>query len=115
MPSVSAFRQENGTDRWTATVTFVADGDYVLNFKTTDKAGNSYKTVAGDFSGAAAQNFTIDKTAPQLTIGGITTNTAYKKVPTIVVKRGRQITPPPLPPARWAPALTVSPRWLNAR
>ena len=86
VPGVSAFRQENGTDRWTATVTFVADGDYVLNFKTTDKAGNSYKTVAGDFSGAAAQNFTIDKTAPQLTIGGITTNTAYKKVPTIVVK-----------------------------
>lgn len=86
VPSVSAFRQENGTDRWTATVTFVADGDYVLNFKTTDKAGNSYKTVAGDFSGAAAQDFTIDKTAPQLTIGGITTNTAYKKVPTIVVK-----------------------------
>lgn len=86
VPGVSAFRRENGTDRWTATVTFVADGDYVLNFKTTDKAGNSYKTVAGDFSGAAAQNFTIDKTAPQLTIGGITTNTAYKKVPTIVVK-----------------------------
>lgn len=86
VPSVSAFRQENGTDRWTATVTFVADGDYVLNFKTTDKAGNSYKTVAGDFSGAAAQDFTIDKTAPQLTIGGITTNTAYKKVPTIVAK-----------------------------
>ena len=86
VPSVSAFRQENGTDRWTTTVTFVADGDYVLNFKTTDKAGNSYKTVAGDFSGAAAQDFTIDKTAPQLTIGGITTNTAYKKVPTIVVK-----------------------------
>lgn len=86
VPSVSAFRQENGTDRWTATVTFVADGDYVLNFKTTDKAGNSYKTVAGDFSGAAAQDFTIDKTAPQLTIGGITTNTAYKKVPTIAVK-----------------------------
>lgn len=70
----------------TATVTFVADGDYVLNFKTTDKAGNSYKTVAGDFSGAAAQDFTIDKTAPQLTIGGITSNTAYKKVPTIVAK-----------------------------
>lgn len=86
VPGVSAFRRENGTDRWTATVTFVADGDYVLNFKTTDKAGNSYKTVAGDFSGAAAQNFTIDKTAPQLTIGGITTNTAYKKVPTIVAK-----------------------------
>lgn len=86
VPSVSAFRQENGTDRWTATVTFVADGDYVLNFKTTDKAGNSYKTVAGDFSGAAAHDFTIDKTAPQLTIGGITTNTAYKKVPTIVAK-----------------------------
>ena len=86
VPGVSAFRRENGTDRWTATITFVADGDYVLNFKTTDKAGNSYKTVAGDFSGAAAQNFTIDKTAPQLTIGGITTNTAYKKVPTIVVK-----------------------------
>lgn len=40
VPSVSAFRRENGTDRWTATVTFVADGDYVLNFKTTDKAGN---------------------------------------------------------------------------
>lgn len=86
VPGVSAFRRENGTDRWTATITFVADGDYVLNFKTTDKAGNSYKTVAGDFSGAAAQNFTIDKTAPQLTIGGITTNTAYKKVPMIVVK-----------------------------
>lgn len=86
VPGVSAFRRENGTDRWTATVTFVADGDYALNFKTTDKAGNSYKTVASDFSGAAAQDFTIDKTAPQLTIGGITTNTAYKKVPTIVVK-----------------------------
>ncbi len=86
VPGVSAFHRENGTDRWTATITFAADGDYVLDFKTTDKAGNSYKTVAGDFSGAAAQNFTIDKTAPQLTIGGITTNTAYKKVPAIVVK-----------------------------
>lgn len=86
VPGISTFRRENGTDRWTATITFAADGDYVLNFKTTDKAGNSYKTVASDFSGAAAQNFTIDKTAPQLTIGGVTTNTAYKKVPTIVVK-----------------------------
>lgn len=87
-PSVSSFRQSS-SDVWTATVTFSADGDYTLGFKATDMAGNEYeitKATTGAFSGAAASDFTIDKTAPTISItDALSNNHAYVNVPTIVI------------------------------
>lgn len=87
-PSVSYFRQ-NGADSWVATVTFAADGDYTLGFKAVDKAGNEYeitKATTSAFSGAAASDFTIDKTAPTISITDALSNKhAYVNVPTIVI------------------------------
>lgn len=69
VPQVTGFtRNSSRSDMWTATVTFSVDGDYVLGFKYTDMAGNSYAAVSGDFSGTAALDFTIDKTAPEISI-----------------------------------------------
>ncbi len=67
VPSVSSF-VNTGNDTWRATVVFSSDGDYVLDFSYTDKAGNRYETAANDYSGAAARDFTIDKTAPVINI-----------------------------------------------
>ena len=67
VPSVSGFRN-TGTDRWTATVTFASDGDYVLNFRYTDKAGNTYTAIRNDYTGIAATEFTVDKTAPVIDV-----------------------------------------------
>ena len=67
VPSVSSF-VNTGNDTWRATVVFSSDGDYVLDFSYTDKAGNRYQTAANDYSGAAARDFTIDKTAPVINI-----------------------------------------------
>lgn len=66
-PRVSGFRN-TGTDRWTATVTFASDGDYVLNFRYTDKAGNAYTAIRNDYTGIAATEFTVDKTAPVIDV-----------------------------------------------
>lgn len=67
VPTVSKFIN-SGADTWVAKVSFASDGDYVLNFKYTDMAGNDYTTVDGDYSGASAASFTIDKTAPVISI-----------------------------------------------
>lgn len=67
IPQVTEFvRNSSNSDMWTATVTFNVDGDYVLGFKYTDMAGNSYAVTSDDFSGTAALDFTVDKTAPEI-------------------------------------------------
>lgn len=88
----------NGDNRqYQIKVDFTGDGNYrIKTLKCTDNVGHANTAVtygkynaAGNrdaVSGSNKTRFTIDKTAPQLTIGGITTNTAYKKVPTIVAK-----------------------------
>lgn len=88
-PSVSSFKRQGGSDKWVATVKFDADGDYTLAFKVTDKAGNVFdvkKNTSGVFSGNAASDFTIDKTAPTISItNALANNHSYKTVPTIVL------------------------------
>ncbi len=70
-------------DSHKANIQFNADGDYVLDFEVTDMAGN--KATAINYSGVSAKNFTVDKTAPKLTINNITNGKAYTDVPTITV------------------------------
>lgn len=67
VPSISNFVSA-GNDTWRATVVFSGDGDYLLDFAYTDKAGNRYEIVNGDYTGVAATDFTIDKTAPVIDI-----------------------------------------------
>ena len=82
VPSVSSFTS-NG-DTHTATVTFSDDGDYVLAFAYTDMAGNYVETTTSDFSGTAAYDFTIDKTAPEIVISA-TDGYAYSSGPVVTV------------------------------
>ena len=88
-PSVSSFKRQGGSDKWVATVKFDADGDYTLAFRVTDKAGNVFdvkKNTSGVFSGNAASDFTIDKTAPTISItNALANNRSYTTVPTIVL------------------------------
>ena len=88
-PSVSSFKRQGGSDKWVATDKFDADGDYTLAFKVTDKAGNVFdvkKNTSGVFSGNAASDFTIDKTAPTISItNALANNRSYTTVPTIVL------------------------------
>ncbi len=88
-PVVSSFKRQGKTDKWVATVKFEADGDYTLAFNATDKAGNVYdvkKDTSGVFSGNAASDFTIDKTAPTVSItNALSNNHSYKDVPVIVL------------------------------
>lgn len=51
----------NNGDVWTNTMTFAEDGTYQFNLSCTDRAGN-------ESAGYGSESFTIDKTAPQLTV-----------------------------------------------
>lgn len=82
VPSVSSFTSSGDTH--TATVTFSDDGDYVLAFAYTDMAGNHVETTTSDFSGTAAYDFTIDKTAPEIVISA-TDGYAYSSGPVVTV------------------------------
>ena len=69
VPAASAFIQSG--DTWTATVQYVEDADYTFHVASTDKAGN----VADDY---ATEQFTVDQTAPEITIDGVTEKSANK-------------------------------------
>lgn len=63
-------------DVHTARIDYRADGDYTLDVRAVDLAGNtSGETDYGD--SAAAQAFTIDQTAPQLSVDGLRNGGAY--------------------------------------
>ena len=68
-PQVSSFTQSG--DVWSATVRFVQDGDYSIKVSSTDLAGN----VADDYD---LEEFTVDQTEPELTIGGVEDHSANK-------------------------------------
>ena len=68
-PQVSSFTQSG--DIWSATVRFAQDGDYSIKVATTDLAGN----VADDYE---LEEFTVDQTEPELTIGGVEDRSANK-------------------------------------
>lgn len=52
----------------TATVSYTTDGDYTLDFQTTDKAGHTLYDSGVTYEGNAPQEFTIDMTKPRATI-----------------------------------------------
>lgn len=93
---VSAWTKVAGTGnldntKWTATVTYAADGDYTFAINYTDFAGNpcaGSNYVAGTVAGAS---FTIDKTVPTVTVSydnNSAVNTNYykaKRTATIVI------------------------------
>lgn len=68
-PLVSAFTQ-NG-DVWTASVSYAEDGDYTFAMTAADQAGNRSEEYA-------AEAFTVDQTAPKLSIEGVAQNSANK-------------------------------------
>ena len=62
----------NNGDTHTATISFTDDGEYSFTLACTDKAGNS---VVEPYSSGI---FIIDKTAPEITIKGVTDGVSYK-------------------------------------
>ena len=72
IPEVTGWTEQAGSGNgdsttWTAEVIYNADGDYTFDISFTDKAGNSAGTA--DYGASAApQEFTIDKTAPVISI-----------------------------------------------
>ena len=70
-PVLSGWRTEQGSGngdntRHIATLNYVADGDYNFNISCTDQAGLANTAVT--YNGLAPQKFTIDKTAPVITV-----------------------------------------------
>ena len=70
-PVLSGWRTEQGggngdNTRHIATLNYVADGDYNFNISCTDQAGLANTAVT--YNGLAPQRFTIDKTAPVITV-----------------------------------------------
>ena len=53
---------------FTRTFTYAADGDYTFAVETRDLAGNVRKDRDVTYSGAAPKEFTVDKTAPVITV-----------------------------------------------
>lgn len=73
VPSLSAWSVSggsgNGDDtRWTATVTFSADGDYTFDIACTDLAGHTAGAPNFAASTVAPTAFTIDKTVPVISV-----------------------------------------------
>ena len=54
--------------RWTATIPYTADGDYHFSIAYTDLAGNKCSGENYATGTVAAKSFTIDKTAPTITV-----------------------------------------------
>ena len=77
-------RSSENPNVWATTVTFSEDGDYVNAFKYTDKAGNVYTASKKDFDGVAPIEFTIDKTAPEISIA-VNDKYAYSTGPVVKV------------------------------
>lgn len=63
-------------DRHIATIAYMQDGQYTLDVRVMDKAGNPNDIV--HYSGVATQLFVVDKTIEKPTISGITHNGSYK-------------------------------------
>lgn len=76
-PAVSEWTK-NG-DIYTATISYKADAKYTFDIKATDKAGNVYDSYK-------AEEFYIDKTAPEVEITGVANNSANNGKVAPVVK-----------------------------
>ena len=72
IPSLSSWSKTAGTGneddtRWTATLTYVADGDYTFDMQYTDQAGNASPGPRYGNS-VAPTDFTVDKTLPTISV-----------------------------------------------
>ena len=72
-PTVSAWRKSDGSGnlddtRWTANITYSADGDYSFDIGYTDLAGNVCRQINYASSTVAGEEFTIDKTIPLINV-----------------------------------------------
>ena len=74
-PAVSGWRQA-GENRWVATVSYHADGDYTFDVTAKDKAGND-SGAAGYGNSVAPKVFTVDTTLVEPTITGVESGKAY--------------------------------------
>lgn len=73
IPSVTSWVETIGSGnldntKWTATITYAADGDYTFNIGYTDLAGNNCTSTTYAASTVAGTEFTIDKTRPTIDI-----------------------------------------------
>ena len=73
IPRISNWTKTVGTGnqddtRWTATIPYTADGDYHFSIAYTDLAGNKCSGENYATGTVAAKSFTIDKTAPTITV-----------------------------------------------
>ena len=73
IPRISNWTKTVGTGnqddtRWTATIPYTADGDYHFSIAYTDLAGNKCSGENYATGTVAAKTFTIDKTAPTITV-----------------------------------------------
>lgn len=75
-PRISSWSKSTG-DRYVATVSYVADGDYTFDVNVTDKAGNQDKG-AGYGNSASPKAFTVDTTIIDPVITGVENGKAYK-------------------------------------
>lgn len=73
-PAISDWHKSG--DRWTATVSFHADGDYTFDVTAKDKAGND-SGPASYGSSKAPKAFTVDTTLVEPAITGVETGKAY--------------------------------------
>ena len=60
--------KETSPDVWVATSTYSQDGDYTFQMESTDRAGNKTASADVNYAGSAPNEFTIDKTAPVITV-----------------------------------------------
>ncbi len=72
-PTVSAWRKSGGSGnldntRWTANITYSADGDYTFDIGYTDLAGNVCRQIDYSPATVAGEEFTIDKTTPLIDV-----------------------------------------------
>lgn len=73
VPKISGWSETNGSGnldntKWTATVTYAADGDYSFDIGYTDLAGNKCSGAKFAANTVAGSRFTIDKTKPSINV-----------------------------------------------
>ena len=96
IPTISAWRKSQGSGNsdnttWTATLSYIADGDYTFSIAYADLAGNKCADEKYANGTVAEKSFTIDKTNPTIKVGydnnSVKNNNYYKanRVATIVI------------------------------
>lgn len=80
LPEISDWSRQDGSGNqddtvWTASITYQADGDYTFGIRYTDMAGNMAEGTEYAEGTVAPEAFTIDKTAPEVSVSYDNRNT----------------------------------------